>query len=312
MRLGIVVIGRNEARHLEGVLRAVRDATEHVVYADSASSDDSAQIAEQMGVRTLRLDASAPLSAARGRNEGRALLRDLCPSIEYLQFVDGDTELEPTWLARSVAFLDANCDVGVVAGRLREKRRDRNLYHRLADMEFDTSIGDVDAIGGIAMYRAEAFDEASGFDPLVVSGEERELCARIKLSGSRVVRLSDSMAYHDIDMDEFTEWWSRAARAGQTYAEHWLDRGIMGRKVLSISLWGGALPAAAFGLALPSLGLSLGLLSPYAVLWRKLRREALLRGYSNEDAALFAAAMIFVKIPELAGMARVVWRRFGR
>jgi GT2 family glycosyltransferase len=312
MRVGVVVIGRNEERHLASSLRAVlAQQHERVVYADSASLDGSRDIARTLGVPVMALDDSEPRSASRGRNAGRAYLAQHHPEVDCIQFVDGDTELEPGWIAHAAALLDEHPDVGAVAGRLREKARERNVYHRLADMEFDTPAGDVDAVGGIAMYRAAAFDAAGGFDPFVVTGEERELCIRIITHGYRIVRVSDTMAYHDIDMDQFRQWWIRTVRSGQTYAEHWLDRQLMGRRVASIAFWGGALPAAALGLALPTLGLSLGLLTPYVVLWSRVRRDRLQHGWSADDASFYASAMVLSKLPEMVGVVRVVRGRLG-
>lgn len=309
MRVGVVVIGRNEARVLARTLQSVVAFAPAVVYADSGSSDGSPEIAESVGVAVVRLPDRPPLSAANGRNAGRAYLRQHFPDVAYVQFVDGDTELEPGWVERASAFLDANPDAGVVAGRLRERFRERNLYHRLADMEFDGATGDVDAVGGIAMYRLASFDRVGGFDPYVVSGEERELCRRLGALGLRVVRLADTMAHHDIQMDEFGQWWKRTRRSGYTYAEHLADRRIMGRKVLSVLAWGGVLPLLAFGMALPSFGSSLACLGAYAVLWQRVRKDRLMRGATSDDAALFATATVLGKVPEATGVLEFAAKR---
>jgi N-terminal domain of galactosyltransferase len=160
----------------------------------------------------------------------------------------------------------------------------------------------VDAVGGIAMFRTSAFDQVGGFDPHVVSGEERELCRRIIANGLRIVRLRETMAHHDINIDEFRQWWKRTKRAGYTSAEHLADRRIMGRNVLSIMAWGAAVPAAAFGMALPTLGGSLLLLSAYAVLWQRVRKDRLRRGAEPRDAALYASATVIGKLPEAVGV----------
>ncbi|MDH5675432.1 MAG: glycosyltransferase family 2 protein [Myxococcales bacterium] len=309
MRLAVVVIGRNEAEHLPMSLASVRGGAGHVVYADSASTDGSAAIAERLGVDVVRLDDSPPMSAARGRNAGRARLSERSSDVEFIQFLDGDTELVDGWLTLASTYLEQHPDVGVVAGRLRERCRERNAFHRLADMEFDVPAGEVEAVGGIAMYRARAFDQAGGFDPNVVSGEERELHRRIAQLGYRVVRLNDTMALHDINMTHIGQWWRRAKRSGRTYAEHWIDRGILGRRVASICIWGGLFPASAVALALPTLGLSLVLLAPHALLYRRIRRDRILRGTPEDDATLYALATVAAKIPEMTGVAAVLKSR---
>jgi len=312
MRVGVVVIGRNEARNLERTLQVVLRHHPALVYADSGSTDGSGAIAERLGVPVVLLGDGFPRSAARGRNAGRDYLRERFPELEYIQFVDGDTELEHDWVEHAARFLDENPDVGVVAGRLRERFRERNVYHRLADMEFDVPSGDTDAVGGIALYRASAFDNAGGFDPYLVSGEERELCRRIAASSMRVVRVPEAMAMHDINMEHFSQWWNRTKRTGYTSAEHFADRRIMGRKVLSNICWGVLLPGAAVGMALPTFGVSLLSLGAYAALWRRVRDAELRRGASAEDAALFASSIVVGKVPEAAGTLEFMTRRLRR
>jgi GT2 family glycosyltransferase len=302
VRVGVVVIGRNEAHALARSLQSVQPYAPALVYVDSGSTDDSPGIAERMGIAVVRLGSDPPLSAAKGRNAGRAFLHERFPELEQIQFVDGDSELEAGWVEHAAAFLDEHPDVGVVAGRLRERFRERNVYHRLADMEFDATVGNVDAVGGIAMYRTSAFDRVGGFDPHVVSGEERELCHRIRRTEMRVVRLPETMAHHDIHMDEFRQWWKRTKRAGYTAAEHLADRHIMGRNVVSMLAWGGALPCVSLGMALPTFGGSLTWLGAYAVLWQRVRKDRLRRGATPDDAALLASAAVLGKIAEAAGV----------
>jgi cellulose synthase/poly-beta-1,6-N-acetylglucosamine synthase-like glycosyltransferase len=249
------------------------------------------------------------MSAARGRNAGREFLRERFPSVEYVQFVDGDTEVDPAWIARAADFLDREPRVGAVAGRLRERFRDRNAYHRLADMEFDTSVGERSAVGGIAMYRVSAFDAAGGFDPRVTTGEEFELCRRVTAHGFRIVALPETMAFHDIHMDSFGEWWHRTKRSGYSAAQHLVDRRVLGREVASMVGWGSVIPATAVALAPPTLGLSLSLFLLHGRLWRRVREDALRRGLSREDAALRASATVVGKVPEALGVIEYVRKR---
>jgi GT2 family glycosyltransferase len=302
MRVGVVVIGRNEERTLARSLSSVTGHAPALVYVDSASTDGSVAVAEGLNVPVVRLGTGGLLSAAAGRNAGRAYLRERFPDLEYIQFVDGDTELAPDWIDIASKFLDENSHVGMVAGRLRERCRERNVYHRLADMEFDTRTGDVDAVGGIAMHRASAFDLVKGFDAAVVSGEERELGGRLALHGLRVYRIADTMGWHDIHMDEIGQWLRRTRRAGFTLAEHFVDRRIMGKNVASALAWGGIVPTVALGMALPTLGGSLALLGAYPVLWRRVRSQRLRAGSNPRDAALYASATVLGKIPEAIGV----------
>src|SRR5687768_16221307 len=71
-RVAIVAIGRNEGVRLEGCLASLAGLGAPVVYVDSGSRDDSVADARRAGVHVHELDASAPFSAARARNEGFA------------------------------------------------------------------------------------------------------------------------------------------------------------------------------------------------------------------------------------------------
>lgn len=307
--VGTVVIGRNEEQTLRESLDSIREESPHVVYVDSASEDNSVGVARRAGVSVVSLDRSEPLSAARGRNAGWKYLKSKSPELRWVQFVDGDTVLEPGWLNTAAEYLRENNDVGVVAGRLRERFADRNIYHRLADMEFDAPTGVVEAVGGIATYRNAVLDQVGGFNPRIAAGEEWEVCSRIRRRGFKVVRLPQAMARHDIRMNEFSRWWKRACRSGQTYAEHAIDRRVMQRNVLSILFWGGAVPATAASLAVPTFGLSASLLLAYPVQWYRIRKDRIQRGSAASDASLYAAATLIGKVAECQGVLRVGWQR---
>jgi glycosyltransferase involved in cell wall biosynthesis len=107
-RVGTVVIGRNEARHLERALRSILSPRGAVVYVDSGSIDGSLQLAQSIGVVLRALDPVKPFSAARARHEGAEALLDRYDGIELLQFLDGDCALADGWLERAQAFLDEN------------------------------------------------------------------------------------------------------------------------------------------------------------------------------------------------------------
>lgn len=60
------------------------------------------------------------------------------PSMQLVQFVDGDCEVDSGWLPAAQAFLDDHPDVAVVCGRRRERFPQRSVYNLLCDLEWDT------------------------------------------------------------------------------------------------------------------------------------------------------------------------------
>jgi glycosyltransferase involved in cell wall biosynthesis len=214
--VGIVVIGRNEGGRLARCLRSVgaRGTAGAVVYVDSGSFDGSVGAARSLGAEVVELDGSKPFSAARARNEGLERLLEISPAARFVQFVDGDCEVVNGWIGRAGQELATRSDVAAVCGRLRERFPEQSIYNRLCDLEWNATVGEVKACGGIAMYRIDDLTAAGGFDPTVAAGEEPELCMRLRRLGRRIVRLPDEMALHDAAMLRFGQWWKRQVRGG--------------------------------------------------------------------------------------------------
>ncbi len=216
--LSIVVIGLNEAAHLEACLRSALDASwpssrKEVLYVDSGSTDGSREIAEDLGVRVLRLEDPRP-NASKGRNLGWKGARG-----ELVQFLDGDMELHPDWLERGWAFLEEHPGVGLVAGIVSE-RHPENIFCRLFQLDWgEPRDGPVSVVGGAALYRMEALKKTGGFDASLGGGEEPELCWRLRnRHGLSAWRLAVPMATHDLAMTGLGQWWRRAVRDGKSFA----------------------------------------------------------------------------------------------
>lgn len=310
---GIVAIGRNEGDRLRASLRAVVATGLPAVYVDSGSSDGSVPLARSLGVDVLELDAARAFSAARARNEGFERLLRVWPGTEIVQFVDGDCELFPGWLERGLAELETRPDVAAVCGRVRERNPEASVYNRLCQLEWQKTPGEIPACGGIFMVRVKAFVAAGGFRPDVIAAEDDELCLRLRRQGGLIVHLDADMAWHDVAMTRFVQWWQRARRAGHAYAQGAAlhgrspDRHFV-RDCRRIWLWGLALPALALGLAWPTSGWSLALLAAYPLQVLRIRRAGLRRGWPAEDALPYAAFAVLSKFPGLQGMIEYRWR----
>jgi GT2 family glycosyltransferase len=307
--LGVVVIGRNEGQRLVVCLRSLLGRGHPVVYVDSGSTDGSVDQARALGAAVVELDLSIPFTAARARNAGARHLLAREPALRYIQFVDGDCEMIDGWLDGAMRELEANPRWAAVCGRLHERNRDRSIYSRLADLEWDAPPGDAKHCGGIAMYRADAWQSVGGFDPSLIAGEEPELCLRLRRSGWTLHRLAIDMAWHDIAITRFGQWWRRAVRSGFVYAQGAAMYGAgperyCVRETLSYLAWGLVLPVVAFGLAWPTGGISLALLLAYPLLAWRIRRRHLRRGLSPAHAGLYGAACVLGKFAQVLGFFR--------
>jgi len=309
--LGVVAIGRNEAPDLERCLRSAGAGERPVVYVDSGSSDGSAALAGELGATVVALDAARPFSAARARNAGFERLKRDHPEVAFVQFVDGDCELAAGWMAEAAVYLADHPGAAVVCGRRRERFPEASIYNRLLDLEWDRPAGEVEACGGDAMMRVEAFEAAGGFDPAVVAGEEPELCHRLRTSGWRIHRLAGEMTLHDGKMTRAAAWWRRGVRSGLAWAEAAANRrGRARRASLGIWAWVAGLPLATavlvawFGPA--------GLWLLLALPWQWLRvasRQHHRRGRPWRLALLYSAHCLAAKAPQAWGELRWLARR---
>jgi GT2 family glycosyltransferase len=254
-RVAIVVIGRNEALRLHDVLVRACSAELPIVYVDSASSDDSVAIAGRLGVDTLVLDESIPMSAARARNTGAAHLAASPAAPEYIQFIDGDCLLEDAWIDAATAALDEDPLLGAVCGWRREAEPRKNIFHEVVDMEWQMgAVGPIDDFAGDVMIRVTAFDAAGGYDPGVMAGEDTEFSSRMRAAGFTIRRLDLRSTVHDINMVSLRQWWQRNVRSGLGYGivaeqHRHTDQLFLGR-ARRAALWGFAVPAVAVA-ALP-------------------------------------------------------------
>ena len=305
-RLGIVVIGRNEGERLKASLRSMPPRVP-VVYVDSGSSDGSPEWAAGQGAHVVELDTDRPFSAARARNEGFERLMAEHPDLAFVQFIDGDCTLVEGWLEDGLARLAGDETLAVVAGQRLERYPDASWYNTLCAIEWNTPVGEALAVGGDAIYRVEALRRVGGFDPMMMAGEEPELCLRLRRAGYRVERLDAEMTLHDAAIHSFDAWWKRAVRSGYASTLGLLKHGRQGYQVREVAralLWGAVLPAAAalaMVVATPWLGLLL--LALYPLKWWRMRRH--FRGQVAE-AGRYAAFLMLMNVAEVRGIVRAL------
>lgn len=302
-RIGAVVIGRNEGERLVRCLKSLITQLPSdipVVYVDSGSTDGSVEMAKSLGVCALALDLSIPFTMARGRNTGFSYLIEHFPALEYVQFVDGDCELLPGWIGKATQTLDNNEKLAVVCGRRRERFPDASPYNRLADMEWNTPLGEAKFCGGDAMIRVSAIKEVNGYSDRLICGEEPEMSIRLRQRGWKIERIDAEMTLHDAAMLKFGQWWKRSIRGGWAVAEGKAMHGAapesyMRKEDLSNWLWGFIIPLMAIALIGLTSRLSLLLLLGYLMLTWKIYRYRLSYGDLPSHAWLYAFFCVLSK-----------------
>lgn len=198
-KLSIIIIGRNEEQFIErGIESALTVRNKiyetEIIFVDSASTDQSVPLAKKFPITILQLKPDWPLCVAAGRYTG---YRWSCG--DYVFFLDGDAEVNATWLADAVEFLDQNTEYAGVAGVLDEEyvtpAGERtggaaNVFHQ----DLSRSVIDSKVLGGIALFRRSVLEEVGTVNPHLPTAEDHELCLRIRRAGWKVARIKGKMA----------------------------------------------------------------------------------------------------------------------
>ena len=298
--IAAIAIGRNEGARLEACLTSLEGHADPIVYVDSGSTDGSVEMARGRGVEVVELDMSVPFTAARARNAGIARVKDVAPDTVYIQFLDGDCMLDPSFIGKARAVLDAEPTLAVVCGRRRERFPEASLWNRMIDAEWDTPIGEARACGGDALMRVDALEAVGGYPDMMIAGEEPEMCFRMRQKGWRIRRIEAEMTLHDAAMTKVSQWWQRSRRAGHAYAE---GAALHGRESEERYNVAETRRAMIWGLGVPGLAL-LGavFVSPWALLillaWPLQVARLALRGMGLSEAVFMVAG----KLPETQGV----------
>jgi glycosyltransferase involved in cell wall biosynthesis len=201
IELSIILISKNQAwniaRLIESVLRATSSiATREIVLVDSASTDETAQLAGSYPIGVLRLP-PGPLTPAAGRYIGYKRTQG-----EFVLFLDGDMELLQGWLEDALHAMRVAPQAGVMMSS-----QVINLLPPDADEKTpppekvcpsaprEVSYASFVA-GGAALYRRSVLEHVGTFNPHLKSDEEPELCLRIRHAGYRVLLLDYPIVRH--------------------------------------------------------------------------------------------------------------------
>lgn len=197
-QVSLVIIGRNEEQFIRCTIAfALKAATQvapsEVLYVDSPSTDRTIERARGFPIRILQLKAEWTLTPSAGRYTGFRHAKG-----EYVFFIDGDTQVEGLWLTSAIEFLKSHPEYGAVAGVLNEAWVDREGHriggrNNIFGQDLNAKMEEVNSLGGIALYRRVALEQAGNFNPFVPAGEEHEVAMRMRLAGYKLARIEGVM-----------------------------------------------------------------------------------------------------------------------
>lgn len=324
--ISVVVIGLNVAEYLAQSLNAILNSSYpsnklEIIYVDSGSTDGSLNIAHSFeGVHVIELDASNP-SAAKGRNAGAAKAK-----YDLIQFVDADSYLHPDWLHVAIGYLDHK--TVAVAGRLSERYPEKNLFHRMAQLEWNIWTGpdggwtteamESKTFGGNVLLNRSVFMGLNGFDEKLKAGEDPDLSYRIRRQGYRLLRLNQDMASHDINLSDFSEYRKRSRRSGQAYANlalrYWRESERFMLKPLIRIIGGVMTPAVVLFTGFLSGYQLLGFLLALLIMFRlvfQTGKFARLFNITYRRALEYSLYLAFAIYPQFLGVKDVALQKFN-
>jgi glycosyltransferase involved in cell wall biosynthesis len=200
--LSVVLIARNQAwnirRLIESVIKGTSCASSvEIIFVDSASTDETVELARRYPVHIFRLKFGQRLSPAIGRYVGYKQTRG-----KYVLFLDGDTQLLAGWLAEALRVMNGTPDLGAVTGTVINLPTSAAAQVPPAPPRETPTAPPKEVLwcnyggGGAALYRRSVLEQVGTFDPYLSSEEEPELGLRIRHAGYRILELSRPMAYH--------------------------------------------------------------------------------------------------------------------
>jgi GT2 family glycosyltransferase len=321
-KIGVVTIGRNEGERLIRCLQSILAQLPPegiVVYVDSGSTDQSCVAARELGVEVVELDMSIPFTASRARNAGFQRLQEQDPTVEYVQFLDGDTELLDDWLIAALEAFKNNSNIVAVCGWRRELFPEQSIYNRVIDVEGrlagNGKIGPVGSFEGSFLIRAEALVTVGGYNNQVIAAEDDELSIRLRQAGGIIWRINRTSVTHDANVYSIWQWWQRSKRAGYAYAQVSSLHGAPPerkfiREIRRTWLWGAIIPSSALVLAPLTYGLSLIAFLRYPVTTLRLFYKTKQYDLPPKHRLAWGLSCTMAAFPEFVGVMKFYWDRW--
>lgn len=215
--VSVVVPTRNSAATIVSCLRSILDVlppdASEVVVVDGGSTDDTQRLVGALPVTLAKVD---PCFVARSRNFG--VERTHHPLV---LFVDSDCTVDGAWF-RAIQETFANQNIGIVGSRYALRPMPswvETAWDRAHRRPPEPLIAHTVYVpGGNLAVRREVFDLVRGFDERMETGEDADLCARVRESGYWVVDHAQMTCVHHGEPRTLTSvyrrnrWHGRGAR----------------------------------------------------------------------------------------------------
>lgn len=230
-----------------------------------------------------------------------------------VQFMDADTTLHPRWFEKALPFLKGK--VAAVCGRRKERYPNKNVYHKIAKIEWNYEEGPCRYFGGEVIIRRDVIEQANGFDEKLVAGEDPDLSCRLSQNGWTIYRINEDMSTHDLNMNKFSQYIKRAYRTGHAYAEIGLRYSLKTEKfwlkelcrILSNTLLPWLIIFSGILLGKAILGMIFAILIAFRPVW-KFPRIKKKNNLTIKESILYTLHLSLVIYPQFAGILRYFYK----
>ena len=190
IRVSVIIKALNEEKHIEAALRSALSAVElvggEVILADSASTDGTVELARHFPVTVVQLRNPADRCCGIGPQLGYQRARG-----EFIYILDGDMELDPSFLPAALAAMDADPQLGGVGGLVEEASLASYQFRGRKRRGGESRSGDCRWLDMGGLYRASALREVGYFSNRNLHAyEEMELGLRLSAAGWMLRRIA--------------------------------------------------------------------------------------------------------------------------
>jgi glycosyltransferase involved in cell wall biosynthesis len=191
-QLSIVIPSYNEIAYLGNLLLSLKESIHgldyEVIVVDNGSTDETPELARKAGVKLLEIPKS---SISRARNLG-----SVEAVAEVIAFLDADVRVTQTWAETLKRQLKNIRDCYLITGARylipeSPTRLEKYWFGPLSEKEVTYING-----GNIIMSKA-TFDKIGGFDEVLSTGEDVELCVRARNRSAEILVDRNLKTIHD-------------------------------------------------------------------------------------------------------------------
>ncbi|HEY7727189.1 MAG TPA: glycosyltransferase [Candidatus Eisenbacteria bacterium] len=240
--MSVIVTVRNEEGTIDALLDSLLAGSrlpEEIVVADGGSADGTA---ERLRARAAADSRVRPVDAPGNRSVGRnAAVRAARHAV--LACTDAGVRVEPHWLERIVAPLEADPAVGAVAGFYRPEGG--SGFERAAGVVSAPAWREVNprrflpSTRSIA-FRREAWERAGGFDEALSHNEDTPFGLALKAAGVRLAFAPDAVVRWR-PRSNLRSFWRQHRRFGfgdgESRVQTWFYRTLAAKYALAAALW---------------------------------------------------------------------------